>query len=79
MVTVRFFAGARAAAGAPETTVPAGRLGEIVDGLAARYGSDLARVLGGCSYLLDGTACHDRAHLVPDGSALDVLPPFAGG
>jgi sulfur-carrier protein len=81
-VTVRFFAGAKAAAGtrARTLTVPAGTtLDELVAALAADHGDALARVLAASSFLLDGLAVHDRARPVPDGAALDVLPPFAGG
>lgn len=39
----------------------------------------LAEVLERCSFLLDGQACPDPETEIPDGCALDVLPPFAGG
>ncbi len=80
-LTVRYFAAARAAAGAesevlrvaPETTVAM-----LVDTLAAR-GSELARVLRRCSFLCDGIAVRDEATELFDGQIIDVLPPFAGG
>ncbi|MFY9922248.1 MAG: MoaD/ThiS family protein [Mycobacterium sp.] len=80
-LTVRYFAAARAAAGAesevlrvaPETTVAM-----LVDNLAAR-GSELARVLRRCSFLCDGIAVRDEATELFDGQIIDVLPPFAGG
>lgn len=81
-VTVRFFAGAKAAAGtsARTLTLPAGTpLEELVAGLAADHGDALARVLAASSFLLDGLAVHDRALPPADGAVLDVLPPFAGG
>ncbi len=79
-LTVRYFAGARAAAGRSEETVPAGRcLDEVTAELAERHGDRLARVLGAASFLVDGTACHDRKTQLPAGATLDVLPPFAGG
>ena len=81
-VTVRFFAGAKAAAGTPARTLtlPEGTtLEELVAGLAADHGDALARVLAASSFLLDGLAVHDRALPTPDGAVLDVLPPFAGG
>lgn len=79
---VRYFAGARAAAGRNEETVrlPAGaRVQDLVDDLAARHGAALAKVLTACSFLLDGVAVRDTANPLPDGSEVDVLPPFAGG
>lgn len=79
-LTIRYFAGARAAAGRSEETVPAGRsLDELVDELAARHGERLALVLKAASFLVDGLTCHDRQAPLPAGVTVDVLPPFAGG
>ncbi|KKK06335.1 MoaD/ThiS family protein [Micromonospora sp. HK10] len=80
-LTVRYFAGARAAAGRAEETVPAaGRsLDELLDELSARHGDRLAVVLKAASFLVDGVACHDRQTPLPAGVTVDVLPPFAGG
>lgn len=79
-VTVRYFAGARAAAGRAEEHTAAGRtLDEVLDELAARHGDRLARVLRAASFLVDGVTCHDRRTPLPAGATIDVLPPFAGG
>ncbi|MEU3456628.1 MoaD/ThiS family protein [Micromonospora sp. NPDC006766] len=79
-LTVRYFAGARAAAGRTEETASAGRsLDALVDELAARHGDRLATVLKAASFLIDGVACHDRQAPLPAGVTVDVLPPFAGG
>lgn len=79
-LTVRYFAGARAAAGRSEETASAGRsLDELVDELTARHGERLATVLKVASFLVDGLACHDRQAPLPAGTTVDVLPPFAGG
>lgn len=79
-LTVRYFAGARAAAGRSEETAPAGRsLDALVDELTARHGERLAVVLKAASFLVDGVACHDRRAPLPAGVTVDVLPPFAGG
>lgn len=81
-VRVRYFAGARAAAGIQEETV---RLagGATVAALAAelgdRHGPALTKVLTACSFLVDGVAVRSLDTAVADGSAVDVLPPFAGG
>lgn len=79
-ITVRYFAGARAAAGRPEETASAGRsLDELLDELANRHGERLASVLKVASFLVDGVNCHDRQAPLPAGVTVDVLPPFAGG
>lgn len=80
-VTVRHFAAARAAAGAPEEqlTLPAG---STVTDLVAALGAgrpELARVLLRCSYLHDEVAVRRQDDVLHAGSVLDVLPPFAGG
>jgi molybdopterin converting factor small subunit len=77
-VTVRYFAGARAAAGVPEETVDAATVGDLIAHLATR-GEPLARVLSVCSYLVDGLAARDHDAPLRDGATVDVLPPFAGG
>jgi sulfur-carrier protein len=79
MVVVRYFAGAKAAAGVPEEKVEAGSLGELVASLAAARGPRLASVLAVASFLVDGLVWHDRAAALPEGATVDVLPPFAGG
>jgi sulfur-carrier protein len=80
-LTVRYFAGARAAAGTAEEALPAAAysLAHLVDELAARHGPQLAKVLATASFLVDGVACRDRDATVPAGATVDVLPPFAGG
>ncbi|MER7459052.1 MoaD/ThiS family protein [Micromonospora sp. NPDC126480] len=79
-VTVRYFAGARAAAGRTEETASAGRsLDDLLTELADRHGERLAGVLRAASFLVDGVNCHDRRAPLPAGATIDVLPPFAGG
>jgi sulfur-carrier protein len=79
VVTVRYFAGARAAAGTAEEKVTAATLAELIEVLADAHGATLRRVLGAASFLVDALAWHDRQAPLPDGAAVDVLPPFAGG
>jgi molybdopterin converting factor small subunit len=81
-VTVRYFAGARAAAGVQDESVELPGEPTVADALSAvrdRHGAALARVLTASSFLLDGVAVRDRSAPVPPGALLDVLPPFAGG
>lgn len=80
-VTVRYFAGAAAAAGVPEETVslPGGStLDELIRGRAQARGAALARVLAASSYLVDEVRAVPDDRLT-DGATVDVLPPFAGG
>ncbi|MFL6097978.1 MAG: MoaD/ThiS family protein [Blastococcus sp.] len=78
-VTVRYFAGARAAAGVDTETREAGSLDELVGQIVAAHGERLERVLTACSFLVDGTSIRDRALQLSPGAVVDVLPPFAGG
>lgn len=81
VVTVRYFAAARAAAGMESETVtvpPGGTVADLIDDLADRN-ARLATVLGRCSYLCDGIAVRVYATALHSGQTIDVLPPFAGG
>jgi molybdopterin synthase sulfur carrier subunit len=81
-VTVRYFAGARAAAGITSEVLelPDGaRVSDALESVRLRHGDDLKRVLGACSFLLDAVAVRDLDAPIPAGAELDVLPPFAGG
>ena len=80
-VTVRYFAAARAAAGAESESVilrPGTTVADLVERLAVP-GTRLATVLGRCSYLCDGIAVRDDTKALRSGDTIDVLPPFAGG
>ncbi|MEV8506685.1 MoaD/ThiS family protein [Actinoplanes sp. NPDC051475] len=80
MLQVRYFAGARTAAGGVrEESVKASSLDELTATLSERHGEQLAVVLKAASYLVDGLACHDRQAALTAGATVDVLPPFAGG
>ncbi|RJQ82545.1 MoaD/ThiS family protein [Pseudonocardiaceae bacterium YIM PH 21723] len=81
-ITIRYFAGARAAAGRPEEQVlisTGTTVAELLISAGSRHGERLERALSGCSYLVDGVAVRDRTMPLTDGAVLDVLPPFAGG
>ncbi|GIF43279.1 MoaD/ThiS family protein [Actinoplanes xinjiangensis] len=80
MLTVRYFAGARAAAnGTSSETVEAATLDDLTRVLSERHGERLSMVMKAASFLVDGLTCHDRAARLPAGATIDVLPPFAGG
>ena len=78
-VTVRYFAGARAAAGVDSETREAATLDDLVGQIVGDHGERLERVLTACSFLVDGTTTRDRALALAPGAVVDVLPPFAGG
>jgi molybdopterin synthase sulfur carrier subunit len=76
-VTVRYWAGARAAAGLDEEPLTAERLGDLVQTLAHRAPA-LAEVLSVSSLLVDGLVS-PPTRVLADGDVVEVLPPFAGG
>jgi sulfur-carrier protein len=81
-LTVRYFAGARAAAGIDSEVLAlpsSWTVDEAIGELARRHGPALEKVLGACSFLLDEVAVRSRSTRLGDGATLDVLPPFAGG
>ena len=78
-VTVRYFAGARAASGVDTETRAADSLDELIGQIVDSHGERLEKVLTACSFLVDGTSTRDRGHALSPGSVVDVLPPFAGG
>jgi molybdopterin converting factor small subunit len=78
-VTVRYFAGARAASGVDTETRDAASLDDLVGQIVAAHGERLERVLTACSFLVDGTSTRDRGLQLSPGAVVDVLPPFAGG
>lgn len=81
VITVRYFAGARAATGIEAETLSMAdgmALHDLAEQLGRRHGSDLARVLTAASFLINEVAGPgDRP--IPAGATVDVLPPFAGG
>jgi molybdopterin converting factor small subunit len=80
VITVRYFAGARAAVGGVSSEpAEAGTLDALILLLTDRHGERLGLVLKSASFLVDGLSCHDRQGPLPAGVTVDVLPPFAGG
>ncbi|QSR32890.1 molybdopterin synthase sulfur carrier subunit [Nocardioides sp. S5] len=85
-VTVRYWAGARAAAGTAEDTfevVGEVTLAELVRRVLERHPDDrMARTVGVCSVLVGDrpVRSQDPATVVVEpGSVVELLPPFAGG
>ena len=76
-VTVRYWAGARAAAGVASDLVSGTTVDEVVSAAVAVHPA-LRPVAAVATFLVDGSAApRDRA--VPAGATVEVLPPFAGG
>ncbi|MEA5155162.1 MoaD/ThiS family protein [Raineyella sp.] len=82
-VTIRYWAGAREAAGVDVETFEAATVEDAI--ALAEHGrggdAEFARVLGLCSFLLDGRRVGpaDRTRPLTDDVELEALPPFAGG
>ncbi|WP_342769388.1 MoaD/ThiS family protein [Sphaerisporangium album] len=80
---MRYWAAAREAAGVDEETFEANTLGDLVAKITQNHGkSDLPRILGRSSFLVDGHPAGTRDPStveLPEGATVEVLPPFAGG
>jgi sulfur-carrier protein len=83
IVTLRYWAAAKEAAGTAEETISA-----LAEALAAARGGDtgqsprLRAVLARSSFLIDGAPVGSRAPeavVLSDAAVIEVLPPFAGG
>lgn len=78
MITVRFFGGAREAAGTPSQTIDAATADDLERALTAQFGDRMGRILNVSSLLCDGRRVTGDDPIPPH-TAVDVLPPFAGG
>ena len=80
-VTVRYWAGARAAAGVDQDVLDelaeGARVGDVLAVLTSARPA-LGAVVAVSTVLLDGRVVGVEA-TVPGGAVLEVLPPFAGG
>ena len=80
-VLVRYWAGAREAAGRDEEPVQASTVADVLAQLRSRPG-DLPDVVARSSVLVDGQVVRpdrDGGRSLTDGQTVEVLPPFAGG
>ena len=76
-IEVRYWAGARAAAGVERDRVTATSVADLVAELSERTPA-LVPVLAVSSLLVDGLVV-TRERALADGEVIEVLPPFAGG
>jgi sulfur-carrier protein len=84
MVTVRYWAAAKHAAGVAEEILTAGTLAELLAAVLARHPAapSLEGVLARSSFLIDGEQAGSRppgSVTLREGAVVEVLPPFAGG
>jgi sulfur-carrier protein len=90
IVTLRYWAAAKEAAGIAEETVTAGTLAEALAAARGRAGhgddagqdAGLRAILARSSFLIDGMPAGTRAPesvVLGDAAVIEVLPPFAGG
>ena len=78
LLTIRFFAAAKAATKVAQVEVSALTLGQALE-IATQEFPDLIKVLPKCSYLVNGQATKEMSTPLNQGEVIDVLPPFAGG
>lgn len=80
IVTMRYWAAAKEAAGVAEESVTADTLAAAL--VVVRGRERLNAVLARSSFLIDGHPVGTRAAdsvMLSDGAVIEVLPPFAGG
>jgi MoaD family protein len=78
VVRVRLFAALREQAGASLVEAEGRTVGEVVDGLGARYGPRFAQIAAVGSYVVDGERA-TRDTVIADGDEVALLPPVSGG
>jgi sulfur-carrier protein len=82
MVSLYYWAGAKAAAGVASESTPATTVSEALRTVVtARDDPAFSRVVKACSLLVDGVTAHpdDLERALSGPVRVDVLPPFAGG
>lgn len=81
-VRIRYWAGARAAAGVEAETVEAHTVRAALEAVSKRRSSpQFAGVVRASTVLVDGTTAHDEDldRVLQGPVEVEVLPPFAGG
>jgi sulfur-carrier protein len=84
MVTMRYWAAAKQAAGVGEEIISAATLADALRAAVANrpLARDFEAVLARSSFLVDGEQAGKRGAdtiTLSDGAVIEVLPPFAGG
>jgi MoaD family protein len=78
VVTLRYFAAARDAAGTGREAGHGATVAAVLDDAMARHGSRLADVVQICRIWVNGEPA-DLSQAVADGDEVAVLPPVSGG
>jgi MoaD family protein len=78
VVKVRLFAALRDLAGSSEVEAEGSNVGEVVDGLSARFGERFAAIARSGSVIVDGERSGRATPLAGD-EEVAVLPPVSGG
>ena len=80
MVTMRYWAAAKHAAGVAEENLDAATLAEALAEAVARRpaATEFRAVLARSAFLVDGEQAAEAVALA-EGAVIEVLPPFAGG
>jgi molybdopterin synthase sulfur carrier subunit len=79
MITVRYFAGAREAAGRTAEQLSGPTSVAALRAALATAHPALSAVLPKCALLVAGARATSDATPIPDNATVDILPPFAGG
>jgi MoaD family protein len=77
-IRVRLFAALRELAEAGETEAVGATVGEVADGLAARYGDRFGRIVAVSTFVVNGDRA-SRSSAVAEGDEVAILPPVSGG
>ena len=78
MATLKFFAGAREAAGQTSTVIAADTVGELLEAAVKIYGKDLEKMIGMCRIWLNGEQA-EPSQALKDTDEVAILPPISGG
>ena len=81
MVSLHYWAGARAAAGVQSESFPSTSVADALHQAKETRDDRFSRVIQACSLLIDGVAASaaDLDRTLSEPVRVDVLPPFAGG
>ena len=77
-IRVRLFAALRELAEVGETDAVGTTVGEVADGLVARYGERFGRIVAVSTFVVNGERA-SRSSVIAEGDEIAILPPVSGG